>query len=193
MGTCNFRLVRYGTFKQVLVFRVISEVLEMKSLIFVTIIFVISFLFGKCWSQFQTGGDFVIPPDRPSNRLQNRARNSANRRLIFNNLCDRPRWQIVRKDRNECPLVFEDRTLTTFQDICENDSWASLFPRYQIGEMFTWLGGRRHRQFPFRYCRNVPICLACPALNNCPRGGRKFDEDEDDLLDLVPTEFYEHS
>jgi len=46
-------------------------------------------------------------------------------------------------------------------------SWAQLYPQDQVGSMYIFNTGPNHHGNRRRYCANVPISFACPALSRC--------------------------
>jgi len=93
-------------------------------------------------------------------------------RWIWDDNCknDRPpfdlgRWIQVRYD--ECPIAFDDPDFDFHDNFCEP---SPISDNYQ-----QWYGSKLEGMWTYpeyKYCENVPVCLACPALGRCgPTGG----------------------
>jgi len=127
------------------------------------LVFALSFL---PLSHHQQSG-LVIPPNRPTRQQRQQVRGNPNLKLILNNRCGNSRWYTVR--RNQCPIAFNDPTFVNHRAICNNvGSWAQLYPRRQVGQMYVFNTGRANRGNRIQYCANVPIAFSCPELARCP-------------------------
>eukprot|EP00090_Calanus_glacialis_P032041 TRINITY_DN5316_c0_g1_i1.p1 TRINITY_DN5316_c0_g1~~TRINITY_DN5316_c0_g1_i1.p1 ORF type:complete len:239 (-),score=49.70 TRINITY_DN5316_c0_g1_i1:80-796(-) len=98
----------------------------------------------------------------------------SNTRWIWDDNCknDRPpfelgRWIQVRYE--DCPIAFEDPTFDYHDSFCGN---PNVSPTHNF---IDWYSSKMEAMWTYpeyKYCENVPVCLACPALGECgPRGG----------------------
>merc|ERR1712215_198654 len=90
-------------------------------------------------------------------------------RWIWDDNCkdDRPpfdigRWVQVRYD--ECPIAFDDPHFEYHQNFCGDTRFS---PAHNYGD---WYGSKLEAMWTYpeyKYCPQVPVCLACPALARC--------------------------
>jgi len=95
-------------------------------------------------------------------------------KLIYDLSCGRQRqgqWVLARYD--QCPIAFEDPSFRLHESLCNENlriaSWSSLYGRHQVMPMFTWQGPMAWGGNTMSFCQNVPVCLSCPVLGQCPR------------------------